>query len=78
MYGSDYGKIKPWDGRSVSWDAGAAHQGDTLGFPRAQLVLEAQANIMAFLRTVMDKILESRVYLWFRKVGCIDSRKLQE
>lgn len=58
MHGPDYGKIKAWDGRAVSWDAGAAHQGDTLGFPRARLVLEALANIMAFLRKVVDITLE--------------------
>ena len=49
--GSEYGKI-------LDWDIDSTHLEDDIGFPRAQLLLEAQANLMRFLRTVVDKILE--------------------
>jgi hypothetical protein len=51
MHGIQYG-------RTVDWEAGAAHRCDTIGWPRARLILEAQANLLAFLRKVVDKILE--------------------
>lgn len=51
MHGSQYGRI-------VNWEAGAAHRSDILGWPRARLILEAQANLLAFLRKVVDRILE--------------------
>ncbi|KAJ5864094.1 uncharacterized protein N7529_006010 [Penicillium soppii] len=47
----DYGKILHWDTDSI-------HQQDDIGFPRAQLLLEAQAYLMRFLCNVVDKILE--------------------
>lgn len=52
-FGSEYGKILDWDRDSTHLE----HEND-IGFPRAQLLLEAQANIMCFLRTVVDRILE--------------------
>ena len=51
MYGARYGEV-------VKWEEGMAHRGDILGFPRARLVLEAQAYLMTLLRKIVDKILE--------------------
>ncbi|KAF4627825.1 hypothetical protein G7Y89_g10330 [Cudoniella acicularis] len=51
MHGSRYGQV-------VDFEAGATHRGDTLGFPRAQLVLEAQAYLMNSLRKTVDLLLE--------------------
>ncbi|KAL5583726.1 hypothetical protein FOVSG1_015077 [Fusarium oxysporum f. sp. vasinfectum] len=42
MYGHQYGSL-------VDWEEKAAHRADTLGFPRAMLVLEAQAYLMEVL-----------------------------
>lgn len=52
MYGPRYGEL-------VDWQAGPAHRADILGFPRALLVLEAQAYLMGILRKIVDKTLES-------------------
>lgn len=51
MYGPRYGDF-------VDWEAGAAHRADILGFPRARLVLEAQAYLMEVLCNIVDKILD--------------------
>ncbi|MCJ1250205.1 hypothetical protein MMC30_007431 [Trapelia coarctata] len=51
MYGPRYGKL-------VDWQAGPAHRADILGFPRARLVLEAQAFLMGSLRRIVDRLLE--------------------
>ena len=51
MYGPRYGDF-------VDWEAGAAHRGDILGFPRARLVVEAQAYLMEILCNIVDKILD--------------------
>ncbi|KAI1387980.1 uncharacterized protein F4822DRAFT_298291 [Hypoxylon trugodes] len=45
-------------GELVDWEEAAAHRSDILGYPRARLVLEAQAFIMSTLRAVVDKILD--------------------
>ncbi|THV55238.1 hypothetical protein BGAL_0011g00170 [Botrytis galanthina] len=51
MYGLRYGEV-------VDWKAGPAHRADILGFPKARLVLEAQAHLMVSLRRVVDYILQ--------------------
>ncbi|KAF5676465.1 hypothetical protein FCIRC_7024 [Fusarium circinatum] len=51
MYGDEYGSL-------VDWEAKAAHRGNTLGFPRAILVLEAQAHLLEVLCNIVDKVLE--------------------
>ena len=51
FYGPKYGDF-------VDWEAGAAHRGDILGFPRARLVIEAQAYLMETLCNIVDKILD--------------------
>ncbi|OTA64856.1 hypothetical protein K449DRAFT_392957 [Hypoxylon sp. EC38] len=51
MHGPRYGDL-------VDWDEIAAHRADILGFPRARLVLEAQAFILTTLRSIVDKILD--------------------
>ncbi|KAK1447720.1 hypothetical protein CMEL01_09559 [Colletotrichum melonis] len=51
MSGPRYGDV-------VDWDAQRAHSGYTLGFPRARLLLEAQAFLMDTLSRITDKILE--------------------
>ncbi|KAF5556912.1 ycfA domain-containing protein [Fusarium mexicanum] len=51
MYGDEYGSL-------VDWEAKAAHRGDTLGYPRAILVLEAQAHLLEVLCNIVDKVLE--------------------
>ncbi|KAJ4044767.1 hypothetical protein NW761_008317 [Fusarium oxysporum] len=51
MYGDRYGLL-------VDWEAKAAHRADTLGYPRAMLVLEAQAYLLEVLCNIVDKVLE--------------------
>ncbi|KAI0894764.1 hypothetical protein F4806DRAFT_503257 [Annulohypoxylon nitens] len=51
MYGPRYGTL-------VDWEEAAAHRADILGFPRARLVIEAQALILRTLRSIFDKILD--------------------
>lgn len=51
IYGPRYGDL-------VDWEAGAAHRGDILGFPRARLVIEAQADLMETLCKIVDQILD--------------------
>ncbi|KAK4499654.1 hypothetical protein PRZ48_010172 [Zasmidium cellare] len=51
VHGTEYGKSIPFDGASV-------HRGDAVGFPRARLLLEAQAKLMQFLTKVFDLTLE--------------------
>lgn len=48
----------PRYGDFVDWEAGAAHRGDILGFPRARLVVEAQAYLMKILCNIVDNILD--------------------
>lgn len=51
MYGPRYGNV-------VDWEPGAAHRKDILGFPRARLVVEAQAYLMETLYKIVHKILD--------------------
>ncbi|KAL0253237.1 hypothetical protein SLS55_010209 [Diplodia seriata] len=51
LHGSQYGHLVPWE-------ADSAHRSDIIGFPRARLVIEAQARLLRFLRRVVDQILE--------------------
>ncbi|KAI1098665.1 hypothetical protein F4804DRAFT_324066 [Jackrogersella minutella] len=51
MYGPRYGSL-------VDWEEIPAHRADILGFPRARLVLEAQAFILTTLRSIVDKVLD--------------------
>ncbi|KAF5648631.1 ycfA domain protein [Fusarium sp. NRRL 52700] len=79
MQGDRYGSL-------VDWEAKAAHRADILGYPRAMLVLEAQAYLLEVLYNIVDKILErvpsqaSRAEKWhdlvsheaFRETGAIE------
>ncbi|KAI1055330.1 hypothetical protein LB506_011512 [Fusarium annulatum] len=51
MHGDRFGSL-------VDWEAKAAHRGDILGYPRAILILEAQAFLLKVLCNIVDKILE--------------------
>ncbi|ESZ96733.1 hypothetical protein SBOR_2877 [Sclerotinia borealis F-4128] len=51
MYGLRYGEV-------VDWKADPAHRADILGFPKARLVLEAQAYLMSSLRKIVHIILQ--------------------
>ncbi|KLP05851.1 unnamed protein product [Fusarium fujikuroi] len=51
MHGDRFGSL-------VDWEAKAAHRGDILGYPRAILILEAQASLLKALCNIVDKILE--------------------
>ncbi|KUJ17900.1 uncharacterized protein LY89DRAFT_745890 [Mollisia scopiformis] len=51
MHGSEYGKV-------TRWEESAAHRWDIVGFPRAILTLEAQQKLLAFLRGIVEKLLE--------------------
>lgn len=51
MYGPRYGEL-------VDWQAGPAHRADIIGFPKARLILEAQAYLFVALRKITDKVLE--------------------
>ncbi|KAI9714068.1 MAG: hypothetical protein M1812_006515 [Candelaria pacifica] len=47
MSGAEYGRWKEWNSESV-------HRGDAFGAPRAVLILEAQAELMKFLREIFN------------------------
>ncbi|KAH7116470.1 hypothetical protein EDB81DRAFT_848429 [Dactylonectria macrodidyma] len=70
MYGERYGSL-------VDWEEKAAHRADTLGFPRAMLVLKAQAYLMEVLYSIMVKILNGWINLIsnaaFRETGVVES-----
>lgn len=51
MHGPQFGNI-------IEWDKEAAHRWDSIGYPRAALILEAQETIMKLLRGVVDLLLE--------------------
>jgi hypothetical protein len=42
------------------WDPDEAHANNIIGWPKAELVLEAQAKILRFLRATVEKIVEGR------------------
>lgn len=80
MYGQKYGSL-------VDWQKDAAHRADILGFPRASLVLEAQAYLMEVLHNIVTKVLEGvdnsqppRINKWrnlisnaaFRETGVVE------
>lgn len=52
MHGPKYGQVVPWDGKK-------AHRWEIVGFPRAQLVIEAQSILMSFLRKTVERLLEN-------------------
>ncbi|KAK6005832.1 hypothetical protein QM012_007474 [Aureobasidium pullulans] len=51
MHGVNYGKLVPWI-------KDAAERCDMVGYPRARLIIEAQALMFSRLRAIMDLILE--------------------
>ncbi|CAG8976490.1 hypothetical protein HYALB_00005987 [Hymenoscyphus albidus] len=51
MHGTDYGKLVPWN-------EDLAHTWDIVGFPRANLVLEAQMRLSEFLKGVVERLLD--------------------
>lgn len=51
MYGIHFGRLIPWNKQS-------AHRLDIIGYPRAVLILEAQATLFAFLRKTVEILLE--------------------
>lgn len=51
MHGIDYGMLVPWKKE-------AAERWDIVGYPRARLIIEAQALMFSRLRSIMDLILE--------------------
>lgn len=50
MHGINYGKLVPWDKK-------AAESLDIVGYPRASLIIEAQALMFSRLRAIVDLIL---------------------
>ncbi|THY90378.1 hypothetical protein D6C95_06595 [Aureobasidium pullulans] len=52
MYGTHLGRLIPWNQQS-------AHRHDIIGYPRAVLILEAQATLFAFLRKTVEALLVS-------------------
>ncbi|KAI8943314.1 hypothetical protein NX059_001334 [Plenodomus lindquistii] len=51
MYGPGYGTL-------TRWEKVAAHRFDTIGFPRARQVIEAQATLGRLLRRIVEHLLE--------------------
>ena len=51
MFGARYGQV-------VQWKEDQAHYWITIGYPRAQLVLESQAMVMGTIRKVVERLLE--------------------
>ena len=54
LYGPKYGNV-------AQWTREEAHRWDIAGFPRAQLILEAQSLLMTFLKKIVDIILDGIV-----------------
>lgn len=50
MYGKNYGRL-------IKWNRDSAHRWDIIGYPRAKKILESQAALARFLRTMVDLIL---------------------
>jgi len=69
MRGNDtcYGQLRPWD-------KAEAHRSDIVGFPRAHLTFEAQAQLSQFLRKIVDIILPD--VLPSSSSGCAPMREL--
>jgi hypothetical protein len=51
LFGPDYGRLR-------YRDAEKAHRADMIGFPRGQLLIEAQATLMGLLKRIMEKAIE--------------------
>jgi hypothetical protein len=51
MHGDQYGQL-------TKQDPGSVHAWETIGFPRAILVLKAQTKLMSLLRAIVDKLIE--------------------
>ncbi|THZ84725.1 hypothetical protein D6C84_03868 [Aureobasidium pullulans] len=51
MHGVNYGQLVPWNKE-------AAERWDIIGYPRARLIIEAQALMFSRLRSIVDLILE--------------------
>ncbi|KAI3320911.1 hypothetical protein HD806DRAFT_547073 [Xylariaceae sp. AK1471] len=51
VHGQRYGDL-------VEWDLPASHRADILGFPRAELLFEAQAYLMSTLRDLVIQVLD--------------------
>lgn len=51
MYGEHLGRLIPWNQQS-------AHRHDIIGYPKAVLILEAQATLFTFLRKTIEILLE--------------------
>ncbi|KAL8643535.1 MAG: hypothetical protein Q9226_008300, partial [Calogaya cf. arnoldii] len=51
MHGYKYGSVVPWEKEQ-------AHRMDIVGFPRGNMVLEAQSFLLRFLRKVVEHLLE--------------------
>ena len=51
VHGSRYGDL-------VEMEEDAIHRGDVIGFPRAQLVFEAQERLLSLLRRVVEQLLQ--------------------
>lgn len=51
MYGERYGEL-------TTWEKDAAERWAIIGFPRANLVISAQASLMGFLRFVVQELLQ--------------------
>ncbi|KAF7936732.1 hypothetical protein BELL_0162g00170 [Botrytis elliptica] len=54
LAGSAYGTL-------TQWKSGEAHRWTSVGFPRAILILEAQAHLLSFLRSTVERILGSTI-----------------
>ncbi|KUJ23767.1 uncharacterized protein LY89DRAFT_712776 [Mollisia scopiformis] len=50
MLGPQFGKLVPWDESAV-------HSWETVGFPRAHLILAAQHQLLSFLRGMFDALI---------------------
>lgn len=51
MYGPRYGSLSPWVQDEV-------HRGDSIGFPRGQLILKAQRHLLSVLRGVVEVLVD--------------------
>lgn len=51
MHGPNYGEL-------VEWDEDAAHRLDIIGFPRGQLILDAQATLLCILCNIVERLTE--------------------
>ncbi|KAJ8129282.1 hypothetical protein O1611_g4349 [Lasiodiplodia mahajangana] len=78
VHGPRYGEV-------IDWDVHVSHRADVLGFPRAELLFEAQAYLMTTLRDIVrgvlngvDETTPARTAKWSQLIDTCEFRRTKE